>query len=592
MKRIYTFLLVAMAFMSAIAQVEPARGTYARVEPTNMYLTCMVGETVTDTVYVYNISSSSIDPLSGFNSSPGYIWTEGVHGPIPPGGVGKAVVTYTPEAAGTHTASLSMNIKGEYYSVKMTGVATEPEQTEPPYFVSEFDDEYYTVSAIGNGDVYLYCEGELVDNPYLLPRAKLPYTVQFTATAKEEGKLISDIIAYEIEVLPAPYTLVAPELIIEITENGDYVINVNATEGIPHLLINGEEVGIPYVISMQYEEQVLECEAYCAPVNGTWAQESEHVYQEVTVPAKEMTTAPIITIAELVGRNEMNITVDDPEAEIFYRVCSNGDVSDWNAYDGYPIVFVSPGEYQVDAYAVALGKLPSGVVSINFIVRGEETCYDFEENGVYYKITGDNSVSVTSRTNYYSSYSGVVTIPNTVTHDGVTYMVTGISENAFYGSADLTAVTIGDYVTSIGYDAFRDCKGLTHIVLGDYVITVADNAFYGCSNLKSVTMGKGLDYLGYAAFGGCKLLTDVICKAATPPTMFSVDTFDSMVYQSASLHVYPPVMESYKTASDWSNFSNIVGESQVSPVPNDINGDGVVNISDVISLVDKLLGTN
>ena len=199
---------------------------------------------------------------------------------------------------------------------------------------------------------------------------------------------------------------------------------------------------------------------------------------------------------------------------------------------------------------------------------------------------------VTYENNSLNSYSGKVTIPNTVTHDGVTYMVTAIGEDAFRDCENLTAVTIGDYVTTVGQMAFMNCPSLTSIVLGDYVITVEDYAFNCCSNLVSVTLGKGLRSLGRDVFGYCHSLTDVTCKAATPPAMGVESTFDSNIYQSATLHVYPPVIDSYKTTNYWRKFTNIVGEDTVNPLPSDVNGDGGVDIDDVSSLIGNLLGGN
>lgn len=443
MKRIIILLVLAMAFTGVVAQVsDPVRGTKARVVPENMSFSCMVGETVTDTIYVYNLSTSSIYPVCGFNSSPGYIWTEAHFGNIPPGGVGKAVVTYTPESAGTHTASLSMNIGGEFYGVDMIGVA--------------------------------------------------------------------------------------------------------------------------------YEEPVID----------------------------EMTATPYVTITPGDGGYYVEFfnTEPDYDAEIEYRFIAytdgwSGEWSEWMPYTG-SILFNQPGLYRVEARAQAPGKTWSNSVVCEFTVTATMPCYDFEENGIFYNITSNGKVCVTYENKLLNSYSGKVTIPNTVTHDGVTYMVTAIGEDAFRDCENLTAVTIGDYVTTIGQMAFMNCPNLTSIVLGDYVITVEDYAFNCCSNLVSVTLGKGLRSLGRDVFGYCHSLTDVTCKAATPPVMGAESTFDSNIYQSATLHVYPPVIDSYETTNYWKKFTNIVGESTVSPKSGDMNGDGAVDIDDVTNLIGNLLGVN
>ena len=608
MRKIITLLMAVMAFIGVVAQAETSsKGPIARVEPEEMHLTCLVGETVVDTFYVYNLSSSSVYPVSGFTSEHGYIWTESIHESIPPGGVAKGIVTYTPEQAGSHRASLSMNIGGEIYGVDFYGVATEPtEQTDMPIITYTYDDEYYIVTAYGDGEVKLYYEGELVDNPYTLPRTQEGYIAIFSATAKEPGKRISETTYTEVYVEPVElYYLPTPVLIVEQMSDDTYYIYAGGSEGEIHLMVNGGEVQIPFVVVAGEEEQVLICEAYAtADENNPTALESEHVVRTVVIPARpvqpiDKTSAPVFSGAMMVGGSGYTVEIfntDSDWAEIYYRVfVKNGDEwdtpSEWMTYEA-ALAFTQIGKYRVEAYAIAPGKAESSHVAYEFTVYEATDWYDFEENGIFYNIIDERSVSVTSKNNLFNSYTGEVSIPNTVTHDGVTYMVTAIGENAFNYCNGLTAVTIGDYVTAIGAKAFQSCSNLTSIVLGDYVITVADEAFRSCSKLASVTLGKGLSSLGNNAFAYCRSITDVTCKAATPPAMAHSTIFDRSVYQSATLHVYPPVLKSYENADYWNNFVTIVGDSTVSPKPNDINGDGDVNVSDITTLINNLLNAH
>ena len=68
--------------------------------------------------------------------------------------------------------------------------------------------------------------------------------------------------------------------------------------------------------------------------------------------------------------------------------------------------------------------------------------HDFEVDGIFYKFTFLNEVSVTYKGVYYDTeeneYSGVVSIPETVTHEGITYTVTAIGDYAFYNCTELT----------------------------------------------------------------------------------------------------------------------------------------------------------
>ena len=107
--------------------------------------------------------------------------------------------------------------------------------------------------------------------------------------------------------------------------------------------------------------------------------------------------------------------------------------------------------------------------------------YDFKVDGIYYNITSttDHTVMVTCKNTSYNSYSGDVTIPETVTYDG-TYAITSIGNLAFHSCTGLTSVTIGDAVESIGNYAFRNCTSLSSITIPEAVESIGTSAFYKC----------------------------------------------------------------------------------------------------------------
>ncbi|MGN0153848.1 MAG: leucine-rich repeat protein [Lachnospiraceae bacterium] len=68
-----------------------------------------------------------------------------------------------------------------------------------------------------------------------------------------------------------------------------------------------------------------------------------------------------------------------------------------------------------------------------------------------------------------------VTIPDSVTVDGITYKVTSVSAKAFAGCKKATKITIGANVTSIGKNAFKECKAVKTITIKS--TKLAKNAF-------------------------------------------------------------------------------------------------------------------
>ncbi len=122
------------------------------------------------------------------------------------------------------------------------------------------------------------------------------------------------------------------------------------------------------------------------------------------------------------------------------------------------------------------------------------TAHDFEVDGIYYKING-NEAAVTFKGQYdYSypnEYSGSVVIPASVTYKGTTYPITSIGDKAFYECTGLTSVDIPNSVTSIGDLAFVGCSGLTSIDIPNSVTKIGDGAFKRCTGLTSMVVESG-----------------------------------------------------------------------------------------------------
>ena len=187
----------------------------------------------------------------------------------------------------------------------------------------------------------------------------------------------------------------------------------------------------------------------------------------------------------------------------------------------------------------------------------QEFTGDFEVNGIYYNITGDNTVEVTFRNTEFNSYSGAVEIPDSVKFNGVTYIVTAIGETAFLNCSDLTDVFIPNTVTTIDLGAFANCDNLQSAIIPNSVTTINNMAFRGCTSLALVGMGNGVTYIGQSAFDDCPAITSVICLAYTPPTMGNSAVFSDAVYSNATLYVRRPLVSTYRSADWWKNFSTI-----------------------------------
>ena len=89
-----------------------------------------------------------------------------------------------------------------------------PEVTATPVISYEITDDEVIITVTGDGEVHVYVDGVEVENPYTIARGEEDVTVVVTATAQEEGKLISETATEEITV-PAKETVEPSEYEIE-----------------------------------------------------------------------------------------------------------------------------------------------------------------------------------------------------------------------------------------------------------------------------------------------------------------------------------------------------------------------------------------
>ena len=133
--------------------------------------------------------------------------------------------------------------------------------------------------------------------------------------------------------------------------------------------------------------------------------------------------------------------------------------------------------------------------------------YSFEKNGIYYNImSGDSTVSVTTRGQYYEScYTGQIVIPSRVSYNGKNYEVTQIGSSAFANDTELLSISLPNTIKVIedkgyGYGAFQGCSGLTSIVVPNSVVHIGNSAFNNCKNLTNVSIGNHVTTIGVSAF--------------------------------------------------------------------------------------------
>lgn len=108
-----------------------------------------------------------------------------------------------------------------------------------------------------------------------------------------------------------------------------------------------------------------------------------------------------------------------------------------------------------------------------------------------YKVTDANSESPSVE------YAGqtkaekkkkTVTIPATVTSNGVKYEVTSVAPKSFKNNKKVTTVKMPATIEKIGSSAFEGCKKLKTVAIGKSTKSIEKNAFKNCKDLKTVTI--------------------------------------------------------------------------------------------------------
>lgn len=248
-------------------------------------------------------------------------------------------------------------------------------------------------------------------------------------------------------------------------------------------------------------------------------------------------------------------------------------------------------------------SLPSGVTRI--------------ETYAFYSCTQLNWTSLPSGITYIGNYAFYSCINLALT--SLPSGLTSINESAFRGCERLALTELSSNITFIGNNAFMSCRSLALTSLPSRLVNIGSNAFQYCTSLTSITCEGAITTLGIYAFNGnstysmsltsvsfpnmalttsaigsvfgsttaanaCQLLefcdigsttgigsnafanchaleTLVLRKTASVCTLANVNAFNNTPmrgYNDKTGKVYVPsaLIESYKTATNWSTLYN------------------------------------
>jgi len=353
----------------------------------------------------------------------------------------------------------------ETFVVTWTAPVVLEKTATPTIEVEEFDDAV-VVTAVGDGTVILYCDGEVVENPCTIAKGEDAATYTFTATAQEEGKDISDVATEVVEVAAyvAPYETPAPTVDVDVQET--QVVITATGEGTVILYVNGQPVENPYTIARTEEVQFVTVYATAQRDEESYAGISESQYVEI--PALEVVQPTELTGEIIVSEPNENgiVTVTyTGEEEVTVTVTVNGEVVEGD-------VVLAEGENEIVVTVTAPGYEPKEETFNVTWTPGEQPAHtvimimiDANGNEVPYVMTeGANGDYTTTVALDYDTYGYVYYDANTepVRHNvNYYFMIDGVR----YGAPDAEVATVlgtalsnqlvegeGFYTLPVGYN--------------------------------------------------------------------------------------------------------------------------------------------
>ena len=163
--------------------------------------------------------------------------------------------------------------------------------------------------------------------------------------------------------------------------------------------------------------------------------------------------------------------------------------------------------------------------------------------------------------------------------------VTRVGDGAFFGDDQLTAVRLGGSVAELN-DYLMAGTGLNGELDLTGVSRIGNYTFYNVSELPEVTLPATVTWLGSFAMAGMTGMTALTSEAVDVPALG--DSVWAGVNQSLiPLTVPDEAREHYQEAEQWKEFYFYVEPKWLR---GDVNNDGEVNIADVNTLIDIILG--
>ncbi len=337
-----------------------------------------------------------------------------------------------------------------------------------------------------------------------------------------------------------------------VTQIGDYVFN-NCT-ALTQVTFNG---AAPQIASAAFSGNTLDC--YVPNYDSTWASNVQKQFSG--------------TLSWSMGSGTCGDSGDNVKWVLDFTgtltISGTGDMYEYGTYYGTPTapwgsmcekvlkVVIEEGVTSIGDYAFyGCSNLSSISIADSVTAIGKETTYSgygccFYDCDSLTEITIPKNVSVIA----YNAFAGCNNLTAINVASGNTYFSSadGVLYNRYkttlraYPAGKTGAFTVPSGVYTISDSAFKGCQNLTAITLPSSLTTIDRNAFNDCKNLTAITIPSSVTTLGYQAFYYCTGLKTVTFQGSLPA---SVSTY---VFSGVKADAYVPAGDSTWTTTAMKN---------------------------------------
>jgi len=317
---------------------------------------------------------------------------------------------------------------------------------------------------------------------------------------------------------------------------------------------------------------------YCTKLSSiTFGNNVEIIGQGSFVNCVKITAITIPNSVTVIGNDAFNscsaltsITIPDNVSEIggwaFYK-CSSLNSVNFNAINcttmgslNYPVF------YNCSALTLNIGNNVISIPSYAFYNCNSLTCLIIGSgitsigSDAFSKCSNLTKVNFNAiNCRYMGGNSTLMTVfpyCDSLTTLNIGDEVTTIPDYAFCLCVNLSSITIGNNLKSIGKSAFRMCRNITSISIPNSVTVIGEGAFFQADALTSISIGSGVTTIGNLAFY-CSSLAEITSLNPIPPTLGET-VFEGVPVSTCVLKVPVANIDSYHSADQWKDFTNIV----------------------------------